>query len=620
MGSNDNEKANDKTAGVPSTISDRSVGSDTYGLLRKQLFPWQLQCLNIWFRNQGRGIVNVVTGAGKTVLALGAIARLEYTLSRIPSTDLKIKIIVPKVFLAQQWAQVLQEDLAVSREDIGIYSGAHKDSPDRKYMIYVVNSARYTLARHLLADYRHGSTILLIADECHHYGSPENSHIFDFTKKFAAPATAVAAATAADTGAFAAAVTTAAAGATTDAATDTAAVTEAAATAVTPTTVTTTAATVPPDVVTPSRYYALGLSATPETAAFREKLVPALGPEIYKYGFTDALNDNIISPFSIFNLKLQFTRYEQEQYQDLSDQLTRALENLKHLCPFLNSLSGQQFFAALEELAQAAADPDAASLARAVMILAVTRKDVVYRAKSRLSCVENLLDRIPRTSKILIFNERIEVAEAIYERLQRLFPGQVGRYHSEMDEGSRKRILRKYQDSEIRILVSCRALDEGLNVPETDVGIIASSTSSSRQRIQRLGRVLRRSGKAHTAYLYYLYIGSSNEEPELLTDLDQELVGMIPVLDLDYEQETQSFIYPAYQALAERVLAHGRRQRWDSRIISEIERNLEQGKLGCDWWNSENTCGLRAQTASSRAERNYWITMRLLVRASLNRL
>ena len=544
---------NMKSAGM---MTDRS---DNCALLRKQLYPWQVECLNIWFQNQGRGIVNVVTGAGKTVLALGAIARLEDSLSGVPSTDLKIKIVVPKVFLAQQWAKILQEDLTVSRENVGIYSGVHKDPPGRKYMIYVVNSARYALARHLLADYREGSTILLIADECHHYNSPENSHIFDFMKKIAAAEI-------------------------------------------------------------PSRYYALGLSATPETVAFREKLALALGPEIYKYGFADALHDNIISSFSIFNLKLMFTRYEQEQYQDLSDQLTRALENIMHLCPFLRGLSSQQFFAALEELAQSSQDSDTASLARAVLVLSITRKDVVYRAEARTSCVQSLVARIPTTSKVLIFNERIEVADSICERLQYLFPGQVGRYHSEMDEGIRKTILRKYQDGEIRILVSCRALDEGLNVPETDVGIIASSTSSSRQRIQRLGRILRRSGKDHTACLYYLYIGSSNEEQELLADINQELAGLIPVLDLDYDQETQSFIHPTYQVLADRVLAFGRGQGWSTKIISELERTLEQGKLGCDWWTSAETCGLRVQSASSRAERNYWITMRLLVQAGLNRL
>jgi len=65
-------------------------------------------------------------------------------------------------------------------KDIGLYCGACKDLPTRKYMIYVVNSARYTLSRHILADYQSAYPVLLIADECHHYGSPENSRIFDF--------------------------------------------------------------------------------------------------------------------------------------------------------------------------------------------------------------------------------------------------------------------------------------------------------------------------------------------------------------------------------------------------------------------------------------------------------
>ena len=38
--------------------------------MKLQLYPWQEECLQAWFSHQGRGIVNVVTGAGKTVMAL----------------------------------------------------------------------------------------------------------------------------------------------------------------------------------------------------------------------------------------------------------------------------------------------------------------------------------------------------------------------------------------------------------------------------------------------------------------------------------------------------------------------------------------------------------------------
>ncbi|HEY8910654.1 MAG TPA: DEAD/DEAH box helicase [Desulfosporosinus sp.] len=532
--------------------------SKVYNQVKLPLFTWQKECLDIWFQNQGKGIVNVVTGAGKTILALGAIARLEYIGSE-QTPALKIKIVVPKVFLANQWVKSLQDYLAVSRDDIGVYTGLHKDPPSRKYMIYVVNSARTTLSQHILDDYHQGSSILLIADECHHYRSPENSRIFNFIAQIPIQNQA-------------------------------------------------------------NHYYALGLSATLETATFNETLRPALGAEIYKYSFVEALNANIISSFAIFNIKLKFTPDEEHQYLDLSEQLTYVRENLMYRCPFLKGLTRLQYFSNLEQLAQSSEDDIIASLARSVLILANRRKDLVYRAESRISCVNNILTQLPQNSKILVFCERIVVANTIFEELHSLFPGQVGRYHSEMDEWSRKEILRNYHDGQIRILVSCRALDEGLNVPSTDIGIIASSTSSSRQRIQRLGRILRQSGIKRTAKLFYLYIGSSNEEKDLLAGISRDMTGTIPILDLDYDQASQTFQHYSYQALADRVITYTQYKGWSKAIIAEITKNLERGKLGCDWWLSEQDCRLKIKNAPSRSEQNYWISMRLLVQASLGRL
>jgi len=236
LSSQDNKQVNTYTA-------NRSAS------LRKKLFIWQEECLDVWFENNCRGIINVVTGAGKTVFALGAIARLESMLADDSGRILKIKIVVPKIFLANQWSQVLKEDLGVSNTDIGIFSGVRKDPYHRRFMIYVVNSARNTLSQHIAEDYQNNNPILLIADECHHYGSDENAHIFDFVSTI-------------------------------------------------------------PEFDATSKYFSLGLSATPKTTNYNEKIVPALGPEIFKYGFEDALNAKVINNFAIFNIKLNFSKLE----------------------------------------------------------------------------------------------------------------------------------------------------------------------------------------------------------------------------------------------------------------------------------------------------------------------
>ena len=41
-----------------------------------ELYKWQKECLNKWEENNYKGIVNVVTGAGKTTLAINAIKKV----------------------------------------------------------------------------------------------------------------------------------------------------------------------------------------------------------------------------------------------------------------------------------------------------------------------------------------------------------------------------------------------------------------------------------------------------------------------------------------------------------------------------------------------------------------
>ena len=83
--------------------------------MKLQLYPWQEECLQAWFSHQGRGIVNVVTGAGKTVMALSGMERLSHT-SPLP---LRVKIIVPQTFLTSQWSKAMQKLAGIPRRDIG---------------------------------------------------------------------------------------------------------------------------------------------------------------------------------------------------------------------------------------------------------------------------------------------------------------------------------------------------------------------------------------------------------------------------------------------------------------------------------------------------------------------
>jgi superfamily II DNA or RNA helicase len=88
------------------------------------------------------------------------------------------------------------------------------------------------------------------------------------------------------------------------------------------------------------------------------------------------------------------------------------------------------------------------------------------------------------------------------------------------------------------VLVTCRALDEGLNIPETEVAIISSATASDRQRIQRLGRVLRPSAGKKSAVVYTLY--ATNVEQDRLIE---ELKSMPDLVQSSWRQVKMNSVH-----------------------------------------------------------------------------
>jgi len=56
----------------------------------------------------------------------------------------------------------------------------------------------------------------------------------------------------------------------------------------------------------------------------------------------------------------------------------------------------------------------------------------------------------------------------------------------------RREILENFRAGEYRAIVTSQVFDEGVDVPDASVGFIISGTGSSREYIQRLGRILRK--------------------------------------------------------------------------------------------------------------------------------
>lgn len=117
------------------------------------------------------------------------------------------------------------------------------------------------------------------------------------------------------------------------------------------------------------------------------------------------------------------------------------------------------------------------------MRLSFARKNIVCLAAARNSCALELIALLGIKEKIIIFGERIRQADELYEQLKIRYPGRIGRYHSQMGSQANKNTLELFRDGEIRVLIACKSLDEGIDIPDVSVGIILSGTSGQRQRI-----------------------------------------------------------------------------------------------------------------------------------------
>lgn len=512
-----------------------------------KLYEWQAECLKKWQARGGRGMVQAVTGSGKTRLALAAAACLE----DLAGERLRVRIVVPTNALMRQWSQALKEFFREvygsengAKRRFGLRGGGYKDSPDCQYMIYVVNSARYELARQVLAELRRGETVFLIADECHHYDSGQNRLIFEFLPHI---------------GEY------------------------------------------------EERFFSLGLSATLPSGEARQYLSSVLGPRIYTYGMEKALAMETVCSYDIFHISLSFQREETEEYGDLSDRMMILHNRLCKVYPSLGKMGKKECFELLRSLC-GDKNRTIAEMARQYLMLSYKRKSLICLARARIACVCDLVQRLDKKEKILIFGERISQAEEVYKLLAEVYPGKVGRYHSKMGQQANKNVMERFRDGDSRILIACKSIDEGVDVPDAAIGIILSGTSGRRQRVQRLGRIIRRK-EGKNASLYYLHIMDTSEEESFLPEGKGSAV-----FELEYLPETGQFLNPDYDVAAKDYLDELERRGGTEEKRMEASRCLQLGCVRSDWIRTPEYLDERKNKEKYISDRNYWTCMKQLGR------
>ena len=125
------------------------------------------------------------------------------------------------------------------------------------------------------------------------------------------------------------------------------------------------------------------------------------------------------------------------------------------------------------------------------------RKKILSGSQSKLETLYYIADAISASTSSLVFCENIESAETISTQLNEIRYEDDENYvysktyHSGMKNIERNGIIEDLAE-DLDCIVAVHALDEGVDLPNVDCGVIMSSSSQKRQMIQRMGRVLRK--------------------------------------------------------------------------------------------------------------------------------
>lgn len=127
-----------------------------------------------------------------------------------------------------------------------------------------------------------------------------------------------------------------------------------------------------------------------------------------------------------------------------------------------------------------------------LQLLLVKRARIVKKAQAKPElAVKIIKERYPKDGHWIVYCDDEEQLNLVTDKLRSAQPhSTVLTYHSGMSTDERDRTLRYFEQLP-SIVVAIRCLDEGVNVPGADGGVILASSKNPREFVQRRGRILR---------------------------------------------------------------------------------------------------------------------------------
>lgn len=229
----------------------------------------------------------------------------------------------------------------------------------------------------------------------------------------------------------------------------------------------------------------LGLTATPPRADGRDALLGELiGPTVFEEDVT-AARGRTLADYAIVRVPIYLGEEEQAEFDELSRRVRRYIGKRRR---------EDGAFDWTELARRSRSDPEA----RDIMRTWRRKMQIVHRSAEKLRVLEDIL-RLHPEDQCVIFTASNRMALEVSARF--LVPALT----SHSDKHERNLVLDGFARGTLRAIAACEVLNEGWDAPAVKVGVVLGGEKGVREAVQRLGRLLRRSGD-RAARLYEVVV------------------------------------------------------------------------------------------------------------------
>ncbi|WP_328811360.1 DEAD/DEAH box helicase [Rhodococcus sp. NBC_00294] len=228
--------------------------------------------------------------------------------------------------------------------------------------------------------------------------------------------------------------------------------------------------------------------------------------------FTRGRRDNVLAPVRVMTVAIDFTPDERKKFDEHDAVARDARKNLISKFGCVAAPFGA-FMKDVTALADQRDLPEGRLASRYLSAFS-KRRALLADCSGKIAALGTLAPALASSDRSIVFSETKQSAET-GSAVLRDHGVKSSAYSSGLDHLARTRVLQQFRTGALTNLVAPRVLDEGIDVPAVDVGVIIASSSSRRQMIQRMGRVLRPKPGDRAAAFVILYVPGTAEDPAL---------------------------------------------------------------------------------------------------------